>query len=341
MKKFQVMILAAAISVTAVGCSTSDNSSDGTAEATVDSFYSEVDEEKTEVNVKRTGVIGEMITNEFFYMTVNSANKMSSVSGYIPNDPNYEYLCVNMSVVSASAETINVGSYDFDVVWGEGEDLEYTTAIEQADFGFDKYPDSVDIEYRERVKGNVFFMIPKDAQNLQLQYLELYDNDSTGDCYRVELGNPEYMEDPNAAEDAAFGTVGEKISTSAFDMTVNGVKSYSELGGYTPDEGYMFIGVDVTMEGTSAEPVDTGAYYFSVYWGAGEEDLCYSIEDEGFADFPMYVTLAQGDKAEGEMFFVVPTTAEYIDFYYIDLFADEIVDYAITLGAASGIAAAA
>ncbi len=346
MKKFLALLMAATIAFTAAGCGAIADVTDGTGEAsdsTVDAYASKVDEEKTGEIVERTGAIGEMMRNEFFYMQVNEAHRMSSVSGYVPNDPNYEYLCVNVTVTSGSAETINVGTYDFDIVWGEGDDLQYDTAIEQEDFGFEKYPDSVDIEYREIVKGNVFFMIPKDAQNLRLQYLELFDNDSTGNCYRVELGNPEYMEDPSApaGTNSVVAAPGEKYSTSAFDLTVNGVTAYNELAGYTLDEGYTFIGVDVTMEGTSAEPVDTGAYYFSVYWGATENDLCYALEDEGIPDFPINVTLAQGDKVEGEMFFVVPTTAEYVDFYYIDLFTEEIADYTVTLGAASSFTAAA
>ncbi len=343
MKKLLALLMASAITITAAGCSIFNNTStaDGTDEAAaVDEYESKVAEEKTETDVKRTGAIGETMRNEFFYMCVNEAYRLSSVSGYIPNDSNYEYLCVNITVTSASAETINVGSYDFDVVWGEGEELEYDTAIIQDDFGFEKYPDSADIEYRQIVRGNVFFMIPKDAQNLQLQYLELFDNDSTGNCYRVELGNPEYMEDPDAEGGYNLLTMGEAASTTAFDMTVNSAETFDQLADYTLDEGYKFLAVDVTLEGTSDEPVDTGAYYFAVYWGSEEDDVCYSLEDEEVADFPVYVTLAKGEKAEGKMYFVVPMDAEFIDFYYIDMYAEEYVDYTLQLGAAADIPAA-
>ncbi len=342
MKKIFALLMAAAVILTATGCGGNTDSESGSSadNGSSDSSASVVDEKLEEA--KKTGAIGEILTNRFFSMSVSEAYKLNSVSGYIPNDPNYEYLCVKMSVISRSAETINVGAYDFEAVWGEEGSLESAPAIEQEDFGFNKYPDSVDIEYLEPVRGNVFFMVPKDAENLQLQYAEVFDTEAVGNIYRIDLGELEYGEDPTATDDGNWvsAAVGEKMSTSVFDMTVNGANTYDELGDYAVDPGYKFLGVNVTMEGTSEEAVETGAYYFSVGWGSGEEDYCFAIEEEAIADLPIKTELAAGDKLEGNVYFVVPEDAEYIDFYYIDIYAEEYSDYTVTLGSTSSIIAA-
>ncbi len=353
MKKFLAFLMAAAITVTAVGCGDKDDSSEQETDevsvsAETDDNEDKDDKDKDESSesqpeqleeADKTGGIGDTLRTEFFNMAVVEAYRMTSVSGYIPNDPAYEYVCVHMLVESRFTETINVGSYDFEIVWGDTE-AECDYAIEQDDFGFDKYPASVDIEYREKAEGNVFFMVPKDAKDLKLQYVAIFEDDSVGDIYQIELGDIGYLDDPYQESGVTYVGVGEKMSTTVFDMQVNSAVMSDELAGYTPDPGWKFLTVNVSMEGTSAEAIETGAYYFCVYWSEAEEDICYAIEDEEVVDFPIYTEIAQGDKVEGNMYFVVPDNAEYIDFYYYDMYDEDLDDYIVTLGSSESIAAA-
>lgn len=347
MKKILAILMAAAITLTAVGCGDKENSTadetkeiTASAEADNDSSASDTESEAEKLDdADKTAQIGEDLRNEFFIMNVVEAYRMNSVSGYVPNDPNYEYLAVHVAVKSVFTETINVGTYDFDVVWGDTE-AEMAYAIEQDDFGFDGYPYSQDLEYREMAEGNVFFLVPKDAETLYFRYVEIYEDDSVGKIYQVELKDLGYLEDPY--EPAFTGAaIGDKMSTTVFDMTVNGVRTVDTVGSYTTadlEEGFKFIAVDVTIEGTAAEAVETGAYYFSVYWGEGDEEYSYALIEDDVVDMPANVDVAAGDTIRGEMFFVVPTETEFLDFYYFDLYDENLADYVVPLGNSANIA---
>ncbi len=346
MKKILAILMAAAVTLTAVGCGDKENSTvneteDAVVSAEADNNAEGGNESEAEKldEADKTGKIGDDLRTEFFTMNVVEAYRMNSVSGYVPNDPNYEYLAVHVAVKSTFTETINVGTYDFDVVWGETES-EMAYAIEEEGFGFDGYPYSQDLKFHEKAEGNVFFLVPKDAETLYFRYVAIFEDDSIGDIYQVELKDLGYLEDPY--EPAFTGAaVGDKMSTTVFDMTVNGVRTVDTVGDYTQadlEDGYKFIAVDMTIEGTSAEPVETGAYYFSVYWGEGDEDYCYALIEENVVDFPAQANIAAGETLSGEMFFVVPTETEYIDFYYFDLYDENLADYVVPLGNSASIA---
>ncbi len=322
MKKFIMFFLTAVMSVTAVGCEGADGgspsgSSHGNGVTTT------------------TASVGEEIRSGSISMTVNDVSRMPSVSGSTPSDPFYEYLCVNVTVSSFSEEIITIGSGDFGLLWDGLDGALSAEAINQAGFGFDRLPASIDIEQGEMICGNLFFLTEIEAPNLQLQYTDL------DGSLCVMLGTPEVMGYPVGTDgEYNYGEYGEKMATSRFYLTVNSARLLDELGDFVLMEGFRFLAVNVTLEGTADEGVDTGAGNFGVYWGEEDADYCFSCVDEAVADFPVNITLANGEKQEGEVFFLVPENAEYIVFYHIDCYTDTYTDYAVELGSAADIAAA-
>ena len=290
-------------------------------------------------NTSHGAAIGEKISNEFFSMTVNSANRLTGISGYVPNnEAEYEYLCVNVKVQNNTTETINVGTYDFTVRWGNGSD-DWDYAIEQDDFGFDKYPDEMDLTRLKSIEGNVFFIVPKNADKLYFEYIVTYDDDTTGDTYYVELEDLEYIEDPSADDTVSYenavsyAAIGETQSTDYFDMTVNSVFTASEVNTYYVDEGYTFLCVDVTLKNTTSETVSTGGYYFCTYWDdGGEGEYTYVVEEAEIVDFPVYVDIAAGESLTGVMYFVVPVNNSFV-FEFTDYYSEtSYKDYRVELG---------
>lgn len=284
-----------------------------------------------------TAKIGEKISNEFFSMTVNEAYKMTSVSGYTPDDKGYEFLCVNVTSENIFSEPINVGAYDFTVRWGDGEeDFDYAIQ-EEDDFGYDIYPYGADLAQFESVTGNVYFLVPKNATDIKFEYLEIYEDDFSGNTYQIDLGALSYRDDPYVYEDpdGNWGYIGDILSTKSFDMTVNDIMFSNTLFDYEVDPGYKFLSVNVTLTNTSLKAIDVGGYYFCTYWGTGDEDYMYSLseDDIGAVDFPYVTKLARGESITGNMFYVVPDTAEEIIFEYADYIDDETYEYySVSLG---------
>lgn len=363
MKRIMTALLAAAMVITAAGCS-KDSSTD-TAKTDEASSVAETIENAdgennsvAENDVKTTEAdngsdadtsvdnsvhydeddahsaeIGEKLTNEFFEMTVNSAYRMKSVNGYTSNDEAYEFLCVNVKVKNNKTALVNVGTYDFTVRWGD-DDESWDYAIEEEGFAFDGYPEEIDLKALQSVEGNVFFMVPVDAEVINFEYIVLYDDDTVGDTYYVELKDLEYMDDPNPAPEnpVNYAAIGEAMSTDYFDMTVTDAFLIDEINGYYLDEGYTFLGVDTTLTNTTEATIETGAYYFWTFWGMGEEDYIYAVEEADVVDFPVITEIAAGESLSGIMYFVVPVDAE-LTFTYTDYYSDtEWVDYCVELG---------
>ncbi|MBQ9948008.1 MAG: DUF4352 domain-containing protein [Oscillospiraceae bacterium] len=271
-----------------------------------------------------TAKIGEKLKNEFFAMTVNEAYRMTSVSGYVPDDESYEYLCVNVTCTNIFSETINVGAYDFDIRWGDGDDeVEYAIYEEDENYGYDLYPGEYDLPKNKSVTGNIYFFIPKDVSEVTFEYVEIYEDDFNGNTYQVPLSDLEYVEDPNAsAFQENWGVIGDTLTTSEFDLTVNDAKYVDEVEDYYVDDS-KFLAVDITVKNNLDEAVEAGAYYFLAYWGMGDDEYAYAVENEEIVDYPINVELAAGESLSGTVYFIVPADVEPIIFEYSEYFTEE------------------
>lgn len=269
------------------------------------------------------GAVGESIPTEFFTMTVNSANKLSTVSNYVPEDPDHAFLCVNVEVLNTSTEIINVGTYDFTLRWGNSDE-ECVHAIEQNDFGFNNYPYELDLDSQASVEGNVFFDVPADADKMYFEYVVIYDDDTTGATYSVELMEPEYMEEPENDSNASFEStinyapIGTKQTTGKFDLTVNDAFFKHEINGEYAENGYAFLGVDVTLDSTAATDIAAGSYYFNVLCGNNAEEWISSIDHGSITDITAHDDLKAGGSLYGTIYFMVPTGVPVV-FEYFDI----------------------
>ncbi len=206
MKKTALISAALAAVIAMTGCSKTEStsgssgSSDGNIVNDIASNVSQfIEADGRGYGKTYTAEIGEKLDNQFFSVTVNEAYKMKSVSGYYYDD--YEFLVVNVTSTNIFEEDINVGAYDFNVRWAEGDDgMDYAVTDIGDDFGYDLYTDGKDIKSGETVSGNVYFAVPINQDNLMMEYVEIYDDDFNGNTYQFKLGTLEYRDDPYLAE---------------------------------------------------------------------------------------------------------------------------------------------
>lgn len=185
MKKILALAFAATMLLAMTGCS---KESLNEAADTI-SRYAEAD--GRDFGNTKTAEIGETLENNFFSMKVNSVYATDELNGYYFDDDSYEIVCVNVTATNTWGDTINVGTYDYVLRYGEG-DSDYCSSTDQIADGADTaYPESKDIGNKESVTGDIFFTVPADATDLKLEYVEVYEDDFEGSVYQILLGDPE------------------------------------------------------------------------------------------------------------------------------------------------------
>lgn len=264
----------------------------------------------------RTAGIGEPLKNSFFTMTVNEAYLMKTVSGFLPIDEGYEFLCVNVTVTNTSDKTINVGAYDFNARWGDTDD-DVSYSIEEDGLGYDLYPtgEGKDIRPNITVTGNIYFDVPAGASGLKFEYLERWDDEFDGNTYIIDLGALEYMDDPDGLlpPDTYEFEIGDEISTAFFDMQVFDAHIEDTLMNESPAEGNAFVAVDVSVTNTWDETQEVGVDMFYLLYG--EEGYTFPIDRADIADFKVSTNVLSGETESGYIYFEVP--AESVDYMWL------------------------
>lgn len=122
------------------------------------------------------------------------------------------------------------------------------------------------------------------------------------------------------------GEIGDTLTNSFFDFTVNSVTAAEELEGYTPtQEGYKFIVADITVKNIFDSEIPVGNYDFNIIWGDDSED---SGEDYSFTEFmdgmyPDEVDLAVGETLSGTLVFEVPADETNVGIVYYEIWDDD------------------
>ena len=134
--------------------------------------------------------LNEYNQTQFFKFQVKEAYRTETVGDFYLDSDDMEFLCVNVEVINTFDKEIPVGTYDFTVRWGDGEDdISYAESKDDG-FGFDNYPEDTTLSVGKTAKGNVYFIVPKSAESLKLEYLEYYTDEFEGNTFIINLGNP-------------------------------------------------------------------------------------------------------------------------------------------------------
>lgn len=124
------------------------------------------------------------------------------------------------------------------------------------------------------------------------------------------------------------GEIGETMTNSFFDFTLNSVETATELAGYTPtQEGYKFVVANVTVKNVFDQDIPVGNYDFNIIWGTdtetGGEDYAFESFMEGM--YPDDITLAPGETASGDVVFEIPEAESTIGIVYYEIWDDDFV----------------
>lgn len=362
--KGAALILAAAMTLTLTACkkdggvtlNSGDDSSSGTTSTTSNSSETFLDKASKFLEAdgrgygkEHTAEMGEELKNEFFSLKVTEAYRYSSMGDYVP-DEGYDFVAVNINVKNVFSDSIPVGTYDYVLRWGEGDENSYEAfqvGDLQTSYDIDFFPDDTNLSTGASKSGYIIFEAPSDSTELTLEYLEVYEDDFEGNTYHINLGNPEFAANDYKPPESknVEAAVGETVPTVDFNMCVNSVNTADTLGGYPADEGNKLIAAEITLSGATEE-VTVGASMFYIIMSVMEDgELAdyydYSIESTyltGDVDFfPEEATLAPGEELTGVLLFEVPADSVNLSLSMLD--SDETSDnmYSVALGDAISI----
>lgn len=373
--RYAALISAAAITLTLTACKpgnneTAENSSDGSSagasnssgsgsssETFLDKASKFLEADGRGYGKEHSAEIGETLKNEFFSLKVTDVYRYSSMGEYLP-DEGYDFVAVNITVGNIFSESIPVGSYDYVLRWGEGDENSFEAfqmGNTHTDYDLRFFPDDVELSVGTSKSGYVIFQAPSDSTELTLEYLEVYEDDFEGNTYHINLGNPEFAANDIKPEDLVggsdgtiFGEIGETVSTHEFDFSVNNLAAGDIIGEYPADDGYTYVTADVTLTNTLDTELEIGSALFCVYFDMGEgeeriEDYEYAMDTSALENdsmFTAYDTLAPGGTVTGTIVFMVPDNGVNLDLVVTQLAEDETISfYQIHLGEISEMGA--
>lgn len=366
MIKCAALISAAAMMLTLTACKqgnnvTVENSSDGSSAGTSNSSSSSetfldkaskfLEADGRGYGKEHSAEIGEELKNEFFSLKVTDVYRYSSMGEYLPDD-GFDFVAVNISVGNIFSESIPVGSYDYVLRWGEGDENSFEAfqvGNMHTDYDISFFPDDTTLSVGASKSGYIIFEAPSDSTELTLEYLEVYEDDFEGNTYHINLGNPEFAANdikpenvaPSGSDETIYGDIGETVSTNEFDFSVNNLATGNIIGEYPADDGYTYVTADVTLTNTLETELEIGSGLFCVYFDIVEgeerfEDYEYAMDTsvlESDSMFTTYDTLAPGGTVTGTIVFMVPDDGVNLDLVVTQLAEDETISsYQIHLG---------
>ncbi len=127
------------------------------------------------------GFLGDTMSSIFFDFTVTEAVSCDSYQGYAPAS-GAKLIAATVTVHNTFTKTLPMGYYDFQIQWGEGEQ----------DFGYPipawcelQFPDEYELAIDESRTAVLVYEVPEDTTDYSISYLEVYDNNETGDSYFI------------------------------------------------------------------------------------------------------------------------------------------------------------
>lgn len=167
MKKLTALLLAAVMAASVIGCG-------GSAGGVV-----------RPKNGLAEGKIGNTMRTYWFDFSVNSAYLCDSFSGYDAAD-GYNLLVVDITVTNTFSEILPMYDSDFWIDWDPDDDDAYAYPVENASsLSSNVLPGEYYLMIDETENGLLLYEIPDGYTDLAIAYIELTDQNETGDFFVV------------------------------------------------------------------------------------------------------------------------------------------------------------
>jgi hypothetical protein len=175
-----------ALSLAACGTPSNDDSGD---ENFLSGITKMLQAEGRPYNNVTTGKVGDTLTNSFFAWTVHSVSAKNSLTvdgeELLPSVDGYKFVLVEITTKNVFDQANPMGSVDFSIIWGEGDDA--TEDVTYSEFMPGMYPDDFEEAVGESTSGTLVFEVPGDVNSAFIAYYEIWSDSFEGDTYLFEV----------------------------------------------------------------------------------------------------------------------------------------------------------
>lgn len=140
-------------------------------------------------NGNAEGRLGDTMHTYFFDYTVNSAYLCDEYEGYTPQDGN-ELLVADITVKNTVTQSLEMYDTDFQIQWNDSADdaFGFPITLEMEDgavLNDQMLPGVYELSINQSVNGFLVYEVPAGNKDFSISYLEMFDDDSTGDVFFV------------------------------------------------------------------------------------------------------------------------------------------------------------
>lgn len=138
-------------------------------------------------NGNAEGRLGDTMHTYFFDYTVNSAYLCDEYEGHTPQAGN-EILVADVTIKNTATSTLPMFDTDFQIQWNDDADDAYGFPItyDLNDVLNDQMlPGEYELGIGKSINGLLVFEVPAGNKNFSISYLEMFDDDTTGDVFFV------------------------------------------------------------------------------------------------------------------------------------------------------------
>lgn len=136
-------------------------------------------------NGNAEGRLGDTMHTYFFDYTVNSAYLCDEYEGYTPAEGN-EILVADVTIKNTFTSTLPMYDTDFQIQWNDSADdaFGFPITLELNDVLNDQMlPGEYELSINQSVNGLLVYEVPAGNKDFSISYLEMFDDDSTGDVF--------------------------------------------------------------------------------------------------------------------------------------------------------------
>ena len=180
MKKFVSLLLATVVTAAVLtGCGSRGTLPSNSSSSAATGYPDE--------NDNAEGRLGDTMHTYFFDYTVNSAYLCDEYEGYTPAAGN-EILVADVTIKNTVTSTLPMYDTDFQNQWNDDADdaYDFPITLQLNDVLNDQMlPGEYDLPIGKTINGLLVYEVPAGNKDFSISYLEMFDDDSTGDVFFV------------------------------------------------------------------------------------------------------------------------------------------------------------
>ncbi len=258
--------------------------------------------EESTVPAKAIYNVGDILAESGTQIVYAAAGVYHSDNQFMQPAEGKQYLFFRLAFINGDdAKEINVSYFDFDC-YADGYTCEQKYITEQEL--------SANLTAGRQTEGCVYFEVPKDAKEVQLEYeVNMFSNKKI--LFLYEEKDSGFKLEKKTTPTAGALKPGESVKGTELTVTyLSCFESHSDNMFITPAEGNRFVTCEFEFENTSSSDKSVTTLNFDCYADGSACDF------RSFRDDDLSATLSSRRKAKGTVTFEVPADAAVVEIEY-------------------------